>query len=168
MKRIIFSLAISLLFFSCKKDSTPNVTYSKVSITKLTVLGFPPSDANGLLWDNALNGNYPDIYFDITNSGSTTSLLSSSTVSLRYENVTQADLPKAWGGSGGAAFFELSNLSQAVDVDLYDYDYLTQDQYMGTCTFNFSSYTTGSNRYPSQATVTSGGLSIKLDLVWKQ
>lgn len=167
MKKAILFSAISLLLISCKKDSPSTVSYSKVSITKLTVLAYPDKKPSGADWDNALAGYYPDVYFDITKSG-TTETLYSLDVANRKENMTQADLPVSWSTSSGSAFFTLTNLSQAVDVDLYDFDSLSADEYMGTATFNFQNYTSGSNRYPSTITATSNGVSIKLNLTWIQ
>lgn len=166
MKRIALLSFLALILFSCKKDSSSTVSYSKVSITKLTILASPPKNSSGGDWDNALAGYYPDVYFKITKA-QTTETLFSLAVSSRHENLTQADLPIAWAAQSGAPFFTLSTLSQAIDVDLYDYDSLSTDEYMGSATFNFLAYTTGSNRYPSSVTVTSNGISIKLDLTWQ-
>ncbi len=166
MKKILLASLIVATIASCsKKDSIPEKVYTKVSVTKLTINSFPAGDASGYNWDNLLNGTYPDVYFKITNSGTSTALFSLAT-SNRIENLKVADLPQSWSNTSGAPFFVLSNLAQAVDVDLYDYDYATTDQYMGTATFDFTNYTTGSTKYPSTVTITSGSTSIKLDLIW--
>lgn len=168
MKKILFAALTIMLISSCsKKDETPSVVYTKVSVTKMTITSFPAGDASGYNWDNSLNGTYPDVYFKITNSGTTNSLFSLAT-SNRYENLQVANLPVFWSNNSGAPFFVLSDLTQAVDVDLYDYDYLTTDQYMGSTTFNFMNYTTGSNKYPTSVTTNNGSVSVKLDLIWLQ
>lgn len=170
MKNLLFATLTFCLFIlnGCsKKETTPDVVYSKVSVTKMTIINYPIGDANGLSWDAAINGTYPDVYFKITNSGTTTALFSLST-SNRAENLKISDLPYGWVGTSGAPFFVLSDLTQAVDVDLYDYDSVGSDQYMGSSTFNFNNYTTGSNKYPTSITVTNGSVSIKLDLIWLQ
>jgi hypothetical protein len=169
MKKVLFAALTIMVISSCSKkdESTPAVVYTKVSVTKMTINNFPAGDASGYNWDNSLNGTYPDVYFKITNSGTTTALFSLATSS-RIENLQVANLPKSWANTSGAPFFVLSDLTQAVDVDLYDYDYATTDQYMGSTTFNFSNYTTGSTKYPTTVTTTNGSVSVTLDLIWLQ
>ncbi|MFN4892342.1 MAG: hypothetical protein ACK5G0_01090 [Bacteroidota bacterium] len=167
MKKATLFFFFPLFFYSCKKDSPAPVSYTKVSVTKLTILASPATNNSGGDWDNALAGYYPDVYFKITNTGTTTALYSLP-VANRQENMKQSDLPVSWAASSGAPFFVLSNLSQVVDVDLYDYESIGSDEYMGSATFNFSSYTSGSNSYPPSITVTTNRMSIKLDLIWLQ
>jgi hypothetical protein len=147
MKKATLFFFFPLFFYSCKKDSPAPVSYTKVSVTKLTILASPATNNSGGDWDNALY---------------------SLPVANRQENMKQSDLPVSWAASSGAPFFVLSNLSQVVDVDLYDYESIGSDEYMGSATFNFSSYTSGSNSYPPAITVTTNRMSIKLDLIWLQ
>jgi hypothetical protein len=165
IKAIISVLSLSLIFFSCKKEDS--ILYTRVGVTKLTILNFPSKNSSGNDWDGLTNGYYPDIYFDITKSGTNTSLYTLAT-SNRYENVTAGDLPISWSSTSGAPFFIMSDLSQAIDVDMYDFDSLSSNDYIGTTTFKFFNYTSGSNRYPASITITANGISVKLDLVWLQ
>ena len=64
-------------------------------------------------------------------------------------------------------FYQHNTLSQAIDIDLYDYDSVGSNEYMGTSSFNFSNYTTVTNPYPTTITTTSGSTSIKLTLIWQ-
>lgn len=163
-------LIIISMMTSCKKDEPapvpvpipPPITYSKVSITKVTLLGISNSN-NGVTWDNSLAGLYPDVFFKITNAGTTTSIFDLPT-SQRYENIQNVDLPKSW--SFTSPYLVITNLSSSIDVDLYDFDSLSPAEYMGTTTFSFPTYTTGSSKYPANATVTNGSYIVKLDFIW--
>lgn len=153
-------LLASVILWSCTKK-TPEVTYSKVSISKLTILNFPETNG-GTYWDNPLNGNYADVYFKIRIAGTTVSLYDLPVGSC-YVNLKLTDLPAGWGNSG---FFTLNNLNQQIDIDLIDYDYLSGSEYMSTATFDFSNYTTGSNKYPGTITITNGSTTVKLEISW--
>jgi len=161
----INSLLVVLLFqmVSCKK-SDPGPTYSRVAINRVTIQNFPGDNA-GSTWDNALNGYDPDVYFQITNSG-TSNVLYTIGSGNRVENLTSSDIPYGWFNSNGSAIYTCNNLNQAIDIDLWDYDYATSDEYMGSATCLFSNYTSGSNKYPSTVNVTNGSVSIQLELAW--
>ena len=159
-------LLLCLLFASCsKKADQPSISYSKVGIYKLEVLNLPATDPDGYYWDNALNGTYPDVYFNIT-VHSTNSSLYLLSVDNRIENLQSSALPASWSGNNGSSFLTLNNVNQAIDVNFYDYDYLTTDQYMGGVSFNFADYTSGGNKYPTDVTVSLGNVSVKLYLTW--
>jgi hypothetical protein len=167
MKKILFAALTIMLIASCsKKDETPSVVYTKVSISKLTILNYPATQSNGNNWDNSVTqGTYPDVYFEITQGTNPTPLYSLAIPS-RKENLRTFDLPDYWSGSGGAPFCVVNDLNNQVYIDLWDYDYATTDQFMGLTGFVFSDYTTGSNKYPSTVTTTNGSTSIQLDLIW--
>jgi PKD repeat protein len=148
--------------------SAPAIVYTKVGIIKLSILSYPPTKTNGDDWDSSLSGTYPDVYFEFTKTLTNTALYTLSNT-VRAENLRPVDLPYVWGDiSTGSPFYVLNPLTQVIDVDLYDYESLGTDEYMGTATFDFTNYTTGSNKYPSSVTITTGSTSIKLDLIWLQ
>ena len=163
---ICFLIVLSL--FSCSKsDPVSNNTtpsYTKVSINKVTIVSFPSNDA-GNTWDPLLEGYDPDVYFQFTYSGTTTLIYDWGTSS-RKENLVSSDLPWGYYMLNGQAIYTHYNLSQSIDIDLWDYDTLDSDDYMGTATFNIANYTTGANKYPSSIIVTSGATSIQLSLTW--
>lgn len=166
MKKVLFAALTIMFISSCSKtDSTPEKVYTKVSVSKLTILNYPATKTTGADWDGSLQGTYPDVYFKLTKNGTSNSLYSLATSS-RAENLRTIDLPYSWANSSGAPFYVLNDLTQILDVDLYDYESVSSDEYMGTATFNFSNYTTGSTKYPSTLTMTTGSTSIKLDLIW--
>jgi hypothetical protein len=171
MKKAISILSVIIVLVclntSCSKSdsSSPVVSYSKVSISGLTILNYPATKSDGTNWDSGLNGTFPDVYFKVTKS-TTTDELFSLAVGSRFENLRVTDLPKGWANSTGAPFLVLSDLSQNIDIDLYDYESVGTDEYIGTSTFVISDYISGNNKYPSSITATNGSISIKLDLIW--
>lgn len=158
----------SVIVVSCKKESTqapPEKNYQKVGVSKLTILNYRATKSDGSNWDASAQGTFPDVYFEVTKSGTTTSFYTLDPVN-RKENLRTVDLPSSWSGSSGAPFYVLTDLSQIVDIDLYDYESLSEDEFMGSATFNFNNYTTGSSKYPPSITITNGSTKIMLDLVW--
>jgi PKD repeat protein len=150
--------------------TAPAIVYTKVSVTQLTIIDFPETKSDGSNWDGSLQGTFPDVYFQITKSGTTTSLYNLP-VANRIENLRKVDLPKSWSKTDGTPFFILNDLTQAIDVDLYNYNSTSTDDYMGSTSFNFTNYTTGSNKYPTTVTTTKNlspnrNVTIKLDLIW--
>jgi hypothetical protein len=132
---------------------------------KVTIVNFPDDDG-GYYWDNQLEGLYPDVYFKVSIAG-TSSVLYDAGSGSRKENLRLTDLPFSWAFTNGGSIYSSNNLYQGIDIDLYDYDIASADEYMGSATFNPIAYTTGSNKYPSTVTVTNGRVSIKLDLTWQ-
>lgn len=157
-------LIIISIMTGCKKNdpAPPPITYSKVAITKVTLLGISNGN-NGVNWDNPLAGNYPDVYFEITQAG-TNNIIYALPTGQRAENIQNSDLPKSWAFS--SPYLVITNLTSSIDVDLWDFDSLSANEYMGTTEFNFANYTTGTNKYPPSATVTSGSYIVKLDFNW--
>lgn len=149
---------------SCKKKDD-GISYSKVSITKFTILNFPATQIAGGSWDDALSGTYPDVYFTIRKSGLNDYLYSLDKNS-RIINLQASGLPAYWSNNG-SAFFTLGSIYQKIDLDLWDYDGLSSDEYIGYVTVDFTDYTSGGNKYPSTIIKTNGFVSIKLDLIWQ-
>ena len=83
------------------------------------------------------------------------------------------DLPKGWSNTvSGTAFCDLLK-NVDFEVDLYDFESLGTDEYIGTAEFQWSKIITTSTPYPS--TVESsvyGGIASKvgitLKLIWKE
>lgn len=162
----ILIVTLATLFNSCSKDGgTSSKVYSRVGISRLTILSYPQTLPYGDDWDDALTGVYPDIYFRITKSGTIAALYALPTSS-RKENLRVVDLPFSWSQNSGGTFFTHNDLNQAIDIDLYDYDSTTSDEYIGTVTVDFNDYITGSSKYPGTITKTLGSVSVKLELAW--
>jgi PKD repeat protein len=143
---------------SITKTVNVGAALTKVKITKVTVINVPFTKPGGTAgWDN--DGTGPDIFFQIQDINSTILLGSSP----RIDNVTPSALPISWNL---ATPFEITNLTALRFIDLYDYDFAVADDYMSFVGFNMSTYTSGSNVYPSSVTNTQNGITVKLDLVW--
>jgi hypothetical protein len=161
-----FAVAVLVITFSgCSKDTEISKNYTRVGISKLTIVNYPQVNENGDDWDDALSGVYPDVYFQLTKSGTLDALYTLSSSS-RLENLRVVDLPRSWADPSGGTFYVLGDLNQSVDVDLYDYDSFSSNEYIGTVTVDFGDYTSGSSKYPSTITKTSGSVSVKLEVVW--
>jgi hypothetical protein len=160
----VASVLVSALM-GCSKDTELSKSYTRVGISKLTIVNYPQVNDNGDDWDSSLSGVYPDVYFRLTKSGTVDALYTLATSS-RLENLRVVDLPRSWADPNGGTFYVLGDLNQAVDVNLYDYDSINSDEYIGTVTVDFGDYTSGSSKYPSTITKTSGSVSVKLEVVW--
>ena len=95
---------------------------TRMTITRIEVLKFPEK-----AWDN-FTFEGADIYCEVeTHLGST--IFSSS----KYEDVTPSQLPKGWNCSIPITF---SLVSDNWKIRLYDYDFLSVDDYMGGFLFD--------------------------------
>jgi PKD repeat protein len=135
---------------------------TNVKITKVTVVSMPftkPGGTSG--WDT--DGTGPDVYFQIQDINST--VLFDATSSARINDITPSILPFYWTITNP---FAITNLSAPRYIQLFDYDSnpLTPNEDIGYVGFAMSSYTTGSNAYPSTVTDTRNGITVKLDLIW--
>jgi hypothetical protein len=164
MKKKFLILIFLVSLWSCgEEETTPTPNFSRANITRITINSFPTLD-NGETWDNSFAGFHPDVYAVIAIPGTTTELYSVG-VSNRIENLQFSMLPRSWSNSG-TTLYAVTNLATSFDVDLYDYDSISTNQYMGTCTFNLSNFTSGSGAYPPSITITQGNVSITLDISW--
>jgi PKD repeat protein len=146
--------------------------YTKVGIEVLTINKYPATKVDGTDWDGSFSGTYPDVYFEIVNSTDQSSIYSLATTS-RIENLRTVDLPKGWSSTvSGTAFCDLLK-NVDFDVDLYDFESLGTDEYIGTAEFQWSKISTTSTPYPStvESSVYNGSTSkvgITLKLIWKE
>lgn len=168
LRTIFFSLFVLCLSLGCSKTESPQPTVTKntrLSITKVTISAFPATAPNGTAWDNSLAGNFPDVYFKFSVAGAATILHNNGTAS-RIENVKQTDLPIAWNFPV-ASPYPIDNLSQGIDVEIWDYDSVLADDAIGFSRFLFTNYTTGTDAYPTKITTTNAGVTVTLDVIWR-
>ena len=158
-KTLSFVFILGILFAGC--DSDDEVVFTQVGITKLSINSFPSRNTSNDDWDSSLAGVFPDVFFNITESGNLTSLYQLP-VSQRIENLRNSDLPTFWSTSNGSAFYQHTNLSQPIDINLYDYDTTSSDDYIGSITINFQNHSS----YPQIITKSVGNISITLELSW--
>jgi PKD repeat protein len=146
--------------------------YTKVGIEVLTINKYPATKLDGTDWDGSFSGTYPDVFFKIVESTDQTPIYSLTTTS-RIENLRTVDLPKGWNSTVvGSAFCDLSK-NVDFDVDLYDYESLGTDEYIGTAEFQWSKISTTSDPYPTMVESsmfmgTSSKVGITLKLIWKE
>jgi len=147
---------------SATSSKTVNIgaALTKVKISKVTVVNIPFTKPGGTAgWDT--DGTGPDIYFKIINSNNT--VLFDATASNRINDITPSSLPISWNFSTP---FEITDLSSAQFIDLWDYDLITNDESMSYVGFKMSDYTTGANAYPPTVTKTQNGITVTLNLTW--
>jgi PKD repeat protein len=143
---------------SITKTVNIGAALTKVKIMNVTVTGMPFTSSNGSGWD-PVDG--PDVYYKITDFANT--VLFNSTSSSRKNNITINSLPISWQLTTP---FETTNLTDFRFIELWDYDTLDPDDYIGYAGFDFSSYKSSANPYPSTISSTNAGITITLDLIW--
>lgn len=132
------------------------ITPGKVYLQKLMINAFPSVDGNGVSWDT---GSWPDVYFTV--SDSVTNILY--TVPTYFEDLNPANLPVEWTLNPEVQFL---NWSKTYYIDLWDYDPVGGDDYMGfTNGFKINQLTT----FPTTLNLqnTSGTIRVRLTLRWE-
>jgi len=153
---LLLSVSFLFIMMGCNKEENNTPTYSKVGITKVTLLGFPATKSNGSNWDAIGSYSNPDPRVKIGNF-----------TSGYFDDISNTNLPIYWQNQTSSPLIIINDVNSQVDVILEDVDGLNISQEtMATVTFNLSNYSTGSNKYPSSATVNSFGTTIKLDFAW--
>jgi len=146
--------------------------FTKVGIEVLTIDKYPTTKTDGSDWDGSLQGTYPDIYFEVVKSSDYSTIFSLATTS-RKENLRTVDLPSSWKSTvAGSPFCDLIK-GVDFDVDLYDFESVGTDEYIGTAQFNWSNISTLSNPYPTtiQSSTFAGMASkvgVTLKLIWQE
>jgi PKD repeat protein len=140
--------------------------YNQCFIKVVTIRDFPEED-NGSDWDSFAQGWYPDVYFtiwDATNQGLAWSL----PFDMRKENLEQSDLPESWTFPDGIEIPK-ELWENEYEIDLWDYDSTSDDDYIGTASsFTLEELTTGANAHPEKIFISSGGVSIEIELEWEK
>lgn len=155
------------------KTVTIQTPYTGVSITKIVVKEVCPKNLSFTTddWDAktpTADYGYPDVFPRVTWNGTTTALWSSSNYVL---NASPAKMPISFTPTS----LILSDLSRAVDIDLYDYESSTiLPEYMESCTFKPTDYNKGADAYPTTVRLikeNGAGLNqkyeIELTLSWR-
>lgn len=169
MKHLLFSLAAlaAITITSCGKDDTPKVcppgyvgddcdvpvapTY--ITITRLTVSGWPMIKPSGSGWDS--NGTGPDIQFVIVAEGTGQTLMESSIAN----NVTTSAALTVRGS------WRLSPGQQLLNIFVYDDDELFGRELITSVAYPAWSPDTGR---PGTITFTRQGTIYELDLLYDE
>lgn len=172
----VFTVTLTANSVNGTNKITKNITilnpYTKVGIEVLQIDKYPATKTDGSDWDGALQGTYPDVYFELVKSSDFSTIYSLSTAS-RKENLRTVDLPSLWKSTtAGVAFCDLV-IGADFDVDLYDYESLGTDEYIGTADFQWSKISTIIDPYPATIKSTTylglpSNVGITLKLIWKE
>jgi hypothetical protein len=142
----------------------------KVVVKSITFTQLPAKDSNGNDWDL---GGFPDVYYGISTPEGTTLQIAPER---RFIDVTSSMI------SGGKVTwdninFEIKDFTKPIDIDAYDYDNLSDDEYMGYVRILISNYTkvTSSNSSLFPTTIsetrtdekTKATIVVRLELEWK-
>lgn len=141
---------------------TINVTsaYTRCIITSVTITAFPATTSTGAGWDNT---SAPDLFFNVIDSVSTIKYNNSANVKT---DVLQPQLPVTWSltptyGLSGTSIYA------ARYIDLWDYDAVVSNDYIGNVGFRLSNYISLPNPYPSSITISQNGITATLQLTWQ-
>jgi PKD repeat protein len=144
-----------------KITKTVNITapYTKVKITKVTIINIPFVTGSGSGWDPS---DGPDVFFKVTDINNT--IVYEIPATERISDIAPSDLPIEWQL---ATTYEITNFNESRFVDIWDYDTFDPNDLIGYVGFKMSDYTSGTNPYPTSVTNTENGITVKLDLVWQ-
>jgi len=174
-KYVIFSIMLIGFASSCQKDpdlqpienGNPVITpKTKAYITAIQLNTHPELDATGALWDTIDSTTLdtlgrPDIFFNITQSGSTTPVLWSQ--NSHFLNCGMNDtLP----------YFlinphQVDPFGSTISVNLYDYE-LPDSTFMESLDFFIGTYPDPANPYPTSITQTKNGYSVSVGVRWEE
>lgn len=125
----------------------------KITSVKITEMSF--TDGSGLGWD-PFDG--PDVFFTISIPGGSVLLDASAN---RYSNISTSSLPISWNIASPVT---ISPLNQIRFIEIYDYDTLDPDDFIGGTSFNPSTLI---GSYPNSTTIKLQGITIVLGLQWQ-
>ncbi|HAA14821.1 MAG TPA: hypothetical protein DCE41_25285 [Cytophagales bacterium] len=149
---------------------TCTIDPEEVSIRRVRVEQFPPSDNSGYSWDSFTNGFDPDIYwvlYEYIESSESFNILTSLDTDLRKENATSANVPFSWGLS---VPYKLPDWETKVFVlGLWDYDSFSDDDYLGGVVLYMPDLLPTSGQFPNEVTLANedAGIRITLELLWE-
>lgn len=135
-------------------SQTVSITPGNVYLRQITINQIPFNDSQGAGWDLTTG---PDVYIDVVSGG--TIVVSSSVV---YD-VTQSQLPIQYTLSNP---YQISNWSQQYRIDIWDYDDLSNDDYIGSVNFTINGINQANN-YPTTSTIQNGQVRVTLTLDWR-
>lgn len=129
---------------------------TSVKITGVKVVQIPFTTTNGGGWDN---NSGPDVSYSITDESDHVLV----TPTTYFPNVTSAQLPLAFALPTP---LQVTNFATVYKIHLWDYDGddlpANPDDWMGGYQFSFSGF--ASSGYPTTATLSAAGSSLKLEL----
>jgi len=145
---------------STTKTVNISAAYTKCIITSVTISAFPATTSTGAGWDPS---DAPDLFFNFTDSMNVIKYNNSANIK---SNVLQSLLPQTWTltptyGLSGTSIYTSRY------IDLWDYDTLDPNDYIGYAGFRLSDYISLPNPYPSSITISQNGITATLQLSWQ-
>ena len=136
------------------EPETPN--YTRATVNRVTIQDMPFTASGGGGWDLTTG---PDVYY-VAFDGGNTQVASSSGV---YTDVSDNELPFVFSD----ASFTIDNFAEEYQIDLYDLDATTSDDFIGGIVFSLSG-TGATTDYPSTVFLSAGGIRMELDVTWSE
>ena len=142
----------------------------KVLIKSITFTQLPAKDPKGNDWDL---GGFPDVYYGISTPDGTSLQIAPE------RRITDATSSMISGGrvSWDNVNFEVKDFTKPIDIDAYDYDNVSDDEYMGYVRILMSDYikitTSNSSLYPTTISEmrtdekTKATIVVRLNLEWR-
>jgi len=143
---------------SSSTSKTVNISpaYTKVAITKITIISMPFAKSNGTGWD-PFDG--PDVYTTISDSVDVLKWDGSGAIA---NNLTSSLLPVAFNCN-----YLHTNLFSTRYIDLWDYETFGSNEYINYVSFIASNFISLPSPYPANVTLTQNQITVKLDLLWQ-
>ena len=146
-------------------------TPTHMKITKIILTRFPANKTNGDKWDYHVFSNSPtrrpDIYVELGKSGSSSHVYRSeipedAIFETAYDNIS---FTAPASSNGGSLPYDIP-LNQAFTIKVWDDDGVSADDSMGSVNVNASTYYNDDNATHVYQTLSSGGITIKVEGRW--
>jgi len=127
-------------------------------ISAISIVSCPLVDGGGTGWDNF---SAPDFYVNLETSSGVVLLNGSGSY-----NTDNQNFPQTWNVN---PTYNISNTNwnTTYKVHIWEHDSPDPDDNVSSCNFVLNNYTTITNPYPTQITLTSGSTQIKLTVSWQ-
>lgn len=146
-------------------------TPKHLKLTNIILTSFPLNKPNGDKWDYHVFSNSPtrrpDIYVELSKSGSSSHVFRSETIEdALLESFYDNFVFTTPASSNGGSLPHDIPMNQTYNIDVMDEDGLSADDWMGSVTIIPSGYYNNDNATFVFQTLTSGGVTIKIEGRW--
>lgn len=144
------------------KDVVIHDTPQKMTFKGVTLKKIPLTDFQGNNWDDAAEGNFPDVFIELNNAGSVIYFTNESQV---INDVDANKLPIHWD------FTQPYEISSSDFYRVYYFDVEDKDDPVNSIitykSFRFSDYIFAPNRFPYNFTILTDDLEAEFELDWE-
>lgn len=146
-------------------------TPTHMKLTKIVLTRFPANKSNGDKWDyhvfSSSPTRRPDIYVELSKSGSSSHVYRSgikedAIFETAYDNFS---FTSPASSNGGSLPYDIP-VNDAYTIKVWDDDGISSDDSMGSVNINAAAYYNDDNATHVYKTVTSGGITIKIEGRW--